>query len=597
MLRRLRAFELSRLLLLASLLGPALIFVLLAWWTYDVVLREAKREIAWTSEVARQHAAKVFDSFRLASDRIDDLVSGTSDTALRSSEKVYFDRISNMIRDLPQIESLIVLGRDARPLISTAAFPTPASVDFADRDYFQALKSGAQTYISKVQVSRIDGKIFFGWGRSRKDADGAFNGVIDLAVSRRFFMRFYETLISEVGDSVEGRVVTMARDDGQILVRYPVYDGGAATLPPQNAYFTAIRANPEAGLYRSRAVTEPEAPLHWYAYRKVPGHPVYILAGRSIASILAVWERGVLRYLAVGVPGTAAIFLLTLFTLRGADRERLALLQVQDEMRRREHVEEELRHAQKMEAVGLLTGGLAHDFNNIITGISGSLELAGKRIAQGRLQEVDRYFGHAVASTQRAAALTHRLLAFARRQPLAPKVVRVDGLILSLEDLLRRTTLGEAVTLDIAFAAGLWQTLCDPHQLENALLNLCINARDAMPEGGRITIAATNIRSSRAPAVEATLSPGDYVALSVTDTGTGMPAEVAARAFEPFFTTKPPGEGTGLGLSMIYGFARQSGGLAVLRSTLAKGTTVTLFLPRFAGETSQALGAAQQASS
>ncbi|MCP9628106.1 PAS domain-containing protein [Rhodopseudomonas palustris] len=239
--------------------------------------------------------------------------------------------------------------------------------------------------------------------------------------------------------------------------------------------------------------------------------------------------------------------------------------------------EEALRQSQKMEAVGQLTGGIAHDFNNLLTGIVGSLDLMQTRLDQGRLDNLGRYIGVAMTSANRAAALTHRLLAFARRQPLVPKPVDVNQLVVSLEDLLRRT-IGEAIDLAIAPAPDLWLTLCDPNQLESALLNLAINARDAMPDGGRLTVATRN--ASFDAAEMPALVPGDYVCLTVADTGTGMSEEVAARAFDPFFTTKPLGQGTGLGLSMIYGFAQQSHGHAGITSRLGEGTAVTLYLPR-----------------
>jgi hypothetical protein len=245
--------------------------------------------------------------------------------------------------------------------------------------------------------------------------------------------------------------------------------------------------------------------------------------------------------------------------------------------------EEALLQSQKMEAVGQLTGGIAHDFNNLLTGIVGSLDLLQTRLNQGRTENVARYINAAMTSANRAAALTHRLLAFARRQPLIPKSVDANQLVVSLEDLLRRT-IGETIDLGIAASDDLWFTLCDPNQLESALLNLAINARDAMPAGGKLTISTANARLDGVSADTPALAPGDYICIDVTDTGIGMSAEVAARAFDPFFTTKPIGQGTGLGLSMIYGFARQSNGHATIDSRPGQGTSVRLYLPRHHGD-------------
>ena len=249
----------------------------------------------------------------------------------------------------------------------------------------------------------------------------------------------------------------------------------------------------------------------------------------------------------------------------------------------RQRLEEQLRQSQKMEAVGQLTGGLAHDFNNLLAGISGSLELLQARVAQGRIGDLDRYLVAAQGASKRAAALTHRLLAFTRQQTLDPRPIDANRLIAGMEELIRRTV-GPAVTVEVVAAGGLWTTLVDPNQLENALLNLCINARDAMAGGGRLTIETGNKWLDERAARERDLAPGQYVSLCVSDTGTGMTPEVAARAFDPFFTTKPIGMGTGLGLSMIYGFARQSGGQARIYSELGQGAMVCLYLPRHHGE-------------
>jgi PAS domain S-box-containing protein len=243
-------------------------------------------------------------------------------------------------------------------------------------------------------------------------------------------------------------------------------------------------------------------------------------------------------------------------------------------------VEEALRQSQKMEAVGQLTGGIAHDFNNLLQGITGSLDLVQKRVSQGRLSDLNRFIAGAMGAANRAAALTHRLLAFSRRQPLDPKPVSANPLIASMEDLLRRT-MGERIELELVLGADLWPTLCDPHQLENAVLNLAINGRDAMPDGGRLTIETSNRELDEAAAgLPRDMLPGDYVCISVTDTGIGMSQETIEKAFEPFFTTKPIGQGTGLGLSMIYGFVRQSGGHTTIHSRLGHGTSLRLFLPR-----------------
>jgi signal transduction histidine kinase/ActR/RegA family two-component response regulator len=264
--------------------------------------------------------------------------------------------------------------------------------------------------------------------------------------------------------------------------------------------------------------------------------------------------------------------------LQARVQERTAALEETE--RERQKIATSLVQAQKMEAVGQLTGGLAHDFNNLLTGVAGSLELLQARLAQGRIEQLGRYIGMAQHGIQRAATLTQRLLAFSRRQTLDPKPTSLNTLIAGMAELVR-STVGPGIAIETVFHKELWLTVCDPHQLENALLNLCINARDAMPGGGQLTIETENTHLT--PAQAAALpgaTPGDYAVLCVIDTGCGMPSEVMARVFDPFFTTKSLGQGTGLGLSMIYGFMQQSGGHVQISSKVGQGTAVRLYLPR-----------------
>ena len=253
--------------------------------------------------------------------------------------------------------------------------------------------------------------------------------------------------------------------------------------------------------------------------------------------------------------------------------------QVEERAAELEAAREQLRQSQTLEAVGQLTGGLAHDFNNLLAAISGSLELMRRRGLDGKPAEMERYIGVAQGAVKRAAALTHRLLAFSRRQTLEPKPLNANRLVSDMEELLRRT-LGPQISLEVVAAVGLWNVHADPSQLENALLNLCINARDAMPEGGKLVIETANRWVDVRTAQERDMPTGQYVSLTVSDNGVGMTPEVVARAFDPFFTTKPIGMGTGLGLSMIYGFAKQSGGQVRIYSEPGNGTSVSLYLPR-----------------
>jgi PAS domain S-box-containing protein len=261
----------------------------------------------------------------------------------------------------------------------------------------------------------------------------------------------------------------------------------------------------------------------------------------------------------------------------------LGFAKVTRDLTERRQAEEQLRQAQKMEAIGQLTGGIAHDFNNLLTVISGNLETLQRRLRARAEDGLDRYVASALQGASRAALLTNQLLAFSRRQPLEPATISVNALVTRTAELLRRT-LPEAIAMETVLAAGVWNTFVDANQLENTLLNLAVNARDAMPDGGRLTIEAANTYLDARYAALADVPPGQYVGVFVSDTGTGMTPDTVARAFEPFFTTKEFGRGTGLGLSQVYGFVRQSGGHVKIYSEPGAGTTVKIYLPRQHGE-------------
>jgi signal transduction histidine kinase len=293
--------------------------------------------------------------------------------------------------------------------------------------------------------------------------------------------------------------------------------------------------------------------------------------------------------------GVAVRFVGTVMDISERKRISAALARLNAELEQRvlertsqlQQAEEALRQSQKMEAVGQLTGGIAHDFNNLLQGILGSLERVQYRVAAGRYNEIDRLLKAAMEAGNRAAALTHRLLAFSRRQTLDPRPTDVNRLIANMEELIART-MGPAVKVEVVGAVSLWPVKVDASQLENSLLNLCINARDAMPEGGKLTIETANKWMDDSASRERDIPPGQYISLCVTDSGAGMTPEIMSRIFDPFFTTKPAGSGTGLGLSMVYGFVRQSGGQVRVYSEVGKGTTMCLYFPRHLGEVEEA---------
>ena len=279
--------------------------------------------------------------------------------------------------------------------------------------------------------------------------------------------------------------------------------------------------------------------------------------------------------------GTTFMANVVINAIRHASGRLLGFAKITRDITEKKAAEEQLRQAQKMEAVGQLTGGVAHDFNNLLTVIMGNLENLDRILPPA--PSTQRIIAAALRAASRAAMLTHRLLAFSRRQPLTPEVLSANKLVAGISELLRRT-LGESILVETVLAGGLWPTLADGNQLENALINLAINARDAMPEGGKLTIETANTHLDEAYArMHEEVEPGQYVGIFVTDTGVGMARETVAHAFEPFFTTKEIGQGTGLGLSQVYGFIKQSGGHVKIYSEVGLGTTVKLYLPRYRG--------------
>ena len=360
----------------------------------------------------------------------------------------------------------------------------------------------------------------------------------------------------------------MIRTDGTVLARYPLPAVTGIKLDASTGFGQLIARSPEGGRYTT--VSGVDRLERRFFVRKLAGFPLYVGSSLETRDIIGGWLRYMAGHLVFGIPATLFLVVLILLAMR-----RTSALYAESE--RRETLEASLRQSQKMEAVGQLTGGVAHDFNNLLTIILGNLQMALRQNPEGKTRTL---MSNAYQAADRAAELTKRLLAFSRSQPLDPHPIDANRLVAGMSNLLDRT-LGETIAVETVRSAGLWLTEADGPQLEAAILNLAINARDAMADGGKVTIETGNafLDEFYCQSVEG-VKPGQYVMISVTDTGSGMPRDVIDKAFDPFFTTKPAGAGTGLGLSQVYGFIRQSGGHVRIYSEIGEGTTVKIYLPR-----------------
>jgi signal transduction histidine kinase/ActR/RegA family two-component response regulator len=562
-------------LVVASVILPFLVFAGGAWLGWRGTLREATATLQNDSAVSQEQATRVLDSHMLLSGRVNDLIAGLSDEAVIAREHELHDRLQAMIAGYPQVTAVVVAGRSGQALVATSRYPVNHAVNFSDREYFKALRdSHLQFYIGGIVNGRVTGADVFTFAVRIGDDPSRFDGAILVGVSPAYFRNFDHDMFR--GDTDYS--ASLIRDDGTLLASYPDEVQSGRKSQRDGFLVDAIARMPQAGIARGRSTIDATDRL--IAYRRLAAYPVYVTVGRKWGSILREWGGLMATHLVFGIPATLALLALSYMAMRQAQRQDDTLAKLQDEERRREIAEEALRQSQKMESVGRLTGGIAHDFNNHLTVISSNIELLQRRLPPNS-DALVRLSNSAMTGVQRAATLTHRLLAFSRQQPLDPEPLDVGRLVSNISALLRQT-LGESVAIETVLAGGLWLTRVDANQLESALLNLAVNARDAMPNGGNLTIETANAYLDEAYAAShAEVTAGQYVMLAVTDTGTGMSPEVISKAFEPFFTTKPLGQGTGLGLSMVYGFVKQSGGHVAIYSEPGHGSTVKIYLPRF----------------
>ncbi|MCB8823277.1 ATP-binding protein [Microvirga rosea] len=547
-------------LAVASLLGPLLFFAYTAWSGYRVLERQADERVERGLDVIQEHTLKAFQTIERTIAETNEILRDLPPERIRSQEAYLQNRLRRTQSTLPQIEAIWVFDRNGHPLVSSTIYPVPQNLDNSDRDYFRAqVPQDAGTFIGSTITARINNIQFFVISQRRPSTDGSFNGIVAISVHPEHFREFYARISRGFADSFG-----LIRQEGDFLARYPALANQPFKLNAQSGFMRSIQTQPEAGLFT--ATSQIDGITRRVGYRKLPGYPVYAQVGMDRAALWSELWSTMAGLVAFGIPTTLVLFCLSLYALRRTES-------FYGEVHRRELAEAALKQAQRLEAVGHLTGGVAHDFNNLLMIVKGNAERLRRYAADERQK---RSLDAIENAATRGANLTRQLLSFSRRQAHEPQVVQLSSHLPGLQDMLRSSLRGD-IAIQMILAPELWNACVDLNELELAILNIAVNARDAMPEGGSFMIETRNVTLPGTTGLGLT---GDFVALSISDTGCGIPEDVLARIFEPFFTTKEVGKGTGLGLSQVYGFARQSGGTAVATSTPGQGTTVTVFLPR-----------------
>ncbi|PWC56965.1 hybrid sensor histidine kinase/response regulator [Azospirillum sp. TSO22-1] len=561
-------------LLLFSFTVPLLLLAVVAWRDYGEGFAEAERHVDRSNSVVYEHTLRLFETYAFVLDEIDQYIAGRPWPGITATPEVhrYLERVEHAF---PQVGSLWLVDAAGRIAGSSRFFPVPAS-DVSDRDYHLTLKSGETRFISATYPGRTTGKLAFNVARSRSASEGSYDGSILASVYVAEFTEFFAQVVATPGDAV-----SLVRADGTMLARYPG-PPTAVKLTPESGFMRAVAAAPAGGVFRTQSQGDGVERL--YAYRKVGDFPVYVLYGRSIGWILAEWRSQVLFYALFAVPSALLLALVSWLVVRKARAERVALARVAAEVERRQHAEAILQKIQRLEMLGQIAGGIAHDFNNLLMVITSNLYLAQSR--GGEPGPAAPFIDTAMQAAYRGGQLTQQLLTFSRQHAVKPEVFDVNAALGPMVDGMLKRSLRGDIAIDTDLMSGLWPAKADRAQMELAVLNLAVNARDAMPDGGRLTVRTRNVTlGGDGPGG----LRGDFVALTLADTGCGIDTDIQDRVFDPFFTTKDVGKGTGLGLSQVYGFATQAGGTVGLDSRPGEGTAITLYLPR-SGE-----GAAQAA--
>ena len=532
--------------MVASLAGLMAVVALASWQDRSRTLRAAQDDVELTVGLLREHALDVFATQELVQEQIQLRTEGLDWEAIsRSQELASFLR---KLRDQMSQISSIWLADGMGHVRASSGLPYPQALTLENSEEFRTHREhGRGLFVHEQRLGT------FGLSWRRSSATGEFDGVIGIEIALQYFENFFRGV-----DAAERGRAVLVRADGSVLAADP-----STAEPPRFPPGSRLMQSIASGVQNEKWETSPSGITHFFQWRQLDPYPVYVAYAVDQDVALGPWYRRVVFYALLAAGVWAALCLISHFAAR------------------RTAAEAALQQAHRMEAIGQLASGVAHDFNNLLTTVIGNLD----RIALHRQATADvrRFAATALRAAERGSSLTARLLAFARHRPLHPTAVRINRVLDAILPLLR-DAVGETIDVSCELNPDVSAIRIDPGQFEAALLNLALNARDAMPRGGTLRITARDAIVAASEAKRREISPGDYVVMEIADTGSGMPADTARRAFEPFFTTKGAGKGSGLGLAMVYGFARQSGGTAAIESQVGSGTTIKLYFP-CSGET------------
>lgn len=557
----------SRVLVAAAFVIPLLVFAGVALQLYQGAFKEAGERLERAARIGQEHASRVVQTNDVLARLLLAEAGDDADPAIRARSEDLHAQLTTLTAGLEQLQSVWLWNAEGRPLVSNRFADPPGTLDVSDREYFRWARDNRSDtwFVSRPLLSRSTGEPFVDFTRRRTLGDGRFGGVVSVSLFPSYFSGFYR----ELAIREPGLAVALFRSDGVVLARWPNPPALDTRLRPDSPLLARMQAG--AALGETRGPSSIDGVERLVSFRRIEGLPLYVAATVAHSAIVAGWWRQVATLAAFVLPLTLLLTYLSWLALRRAQRETAAIGRYRAEVEQRLRAEEALRHAQKLEALGQITGGVAHDFNNLLMVITNNAQLM-RRL----MPETDG--SPQLAAIQRAVTsgskLTRQLLSFAGRQPLQPTVIALEQALPDLLELVR-TTVGGTIAVTAAAAPGVGAVEVDRAELELALINLALNARDAMPDGGTLSIVARRALPGEAPECQGAAC----VAIALSDSGEGIPPGLVARVFEPFFTTKPLGRGTGLGLAQVYGFATQSGGTARIASEPGRGTTVTLYLP------------------